>query len=74
MKYVDDILKATGEKILQGFIKAEPYKLSKDVCNYCDYSELCNFNSKIDKQRSIDIDDNAEILKQIKEHKTGLNF
>lgn len=74
MKYVDDILQETGEKILQGFIKAEPYKLTKDICNYCDYSELCNFNAKIDKQRTIDIDDNEEILKQIKAHKTGWNF
>ena len=74
MKYVDDILQATGEKILQGFIKAEPYKLPKDVCNYCDYSELCNFNSKIDKRRVLEFDDNEEILKKIKAHKTGLNF
>jgi len=74
MKYVDDILQETGEKILQGFIKAEPFDAKYSPCDFCDYNELCNFNSKIDKRRTSELDDNEEILKQIKARKTGLNF
>ena len=74
MKYVDDILQETGEKILQGFIKAEPFDAKYSPCDFCDYNELCNFNSKIDKRRVSELDDNEEILKQIKARKTGLNF
>ena len=75
MKFVDDILEETGKNILQGMIKALPFQSKKiDACKFCDYSELCDFNSKTDNCRTPDLDDNEKILEQIKNHKTGLNF
>ena len=75
MKFVDDILEETGKNILQGMIKALPFQSKKiDACKFCDYSELCDFNSKTDNCRTPDLDDNEKILEQIKKHKTGLNF
>ena len=75
MSYIDDILKETGERILNGFIKTKPFQIGNyDTCNFCAYTELCNFNSKTDRHRLSALSDNKEILKRIKEHKTGLNF
>lgn len=75
LEFADKILKKTSEKILQGMIKAEPFQSSKiDACRFCDYSELCDFNSKIDKGRSPTLDDNEKIFERMRNHETGLNF
>ena len=75
MKYVDDVLKETGEKILQGMIDAYPFRSNEiDPCKYCDFNELCNFNSKIDNFRTSTLDDNEKIFAEMKNQDTGLNF
>ena len=48
LSYVDYILRDTGREILDGVIKASPYRRrdQKDVtaCTYCAYKELCGFD------------------------------
>lgn len=51
LSYVDYILRDTGREILDGVIKASPYRLrdQKDTnaCTYCAYRELCGFDPEL---------------------------
>lgn len=67
--YAEKILNTTAEKILNGCIEIKPAKFSKDddVCKYCLYSALCNFDRAINETTEpIKITD-KEIISAMKE-------
>lgn len=44
-KYINSILTRLGNEILQGTVKALPYKRKKQTaCDYCTYSAICQFD------------------------------
>ena len=52
LSYVDYILRDTGKQILEGQIKAKPYRVIKNnqeykACNYCAYRDLCGFDPEL---------------------------
>lgn len=52
LSYVDYILRDTGRKILDGEIKASPYRILKNSqeykpCSYCAYRDLCGFDPEL---------------------------
>lgn len=67
LDFVDDIIRNTAKKILNGEIQAEPFQYKKiDACRFCGYTEICDFNQKIDKAKVPDLVDNEKILEQMK--------
>ncbi len=71
IKFIEEILRKTGEKILQGDIQIKPFKgKSVDACKYCAYNELCRKSDGADK--IAELDDN-KILADMEKLKTGLD-
>ena len=71
IKFVEEILRKTGEKILQGDIRVKPFKgKTTDACKYCAYGELCGKSDGAEK--IAELDDN-KILADMEKLKTGLD-
>ena len=65
LKFLEEKLQSTGEKILQGNIAVNPVKTPKnDACKYCLYGELCGFKS--DKISNVEYLDDNKILEKMK--------
>ncbi len=74
MKFVEEVLKMTGNHILQGNISAKPFKSKKtDACKYCAYGEMCGFTAKSDGSDTISELDDNKILEKMANLETGLN-
>ncbi len=69
LKYMEWMLKDTGNKILAGEINIRPYKGKEKACKYCHYQAVCRF----DRLRSADMINkpqkyaDAEIFKLMQE-------
>ena len=53
LKYIEWMLKDTGEKIMAGEINIRPYKGSETACKYCNYQAVCRFDKADDAVRSL---------------------
>ena len=66
MKFVEEKLKKTGQKILSGNIAIKPLKTkNNDACKYCVYNEVCRLDKKLNVETKQTIDDN-EILENMR--------
>ncbi|SFT46972.1 DNA helicase/exodeoxyribonuclease V, subunit B [Selenomonas sp. GACV-9] len=67
LAYVDYILRDTGREILDGVIKASPYRLreqkKRTACRYCLYKDVCGFNPELPgcEYREIGCSDEAQM-------------
>ena len=50
---VKDNIKKTGEGIINGYIKVNPFKLSQPHCRYCKYSSICAVDLGVDEVRRL---------------------
>ncbi|MBO4377106.1 MAG: exodeoxyribonuclease V subunit gamma [Lachnospiraceae bacterium] len=67
--YVNKKIKETGDKILAGEIKLDPYMYrDMDACKYCDYKGVCGFDCNIPgfEKRKLDKLEDAEAMELIK--------
>lgn len=50
LAYVEQLLQGTGERILAGEIRPEPYRdaKGKTPCTYCQYHALCGFDAQLE--------------------------
>ena len=49
LNYLEKSLKSAGKRIIGGEIAVKPYKndsKGKNICDYCNYSEVCGFENK----------------------------
>lgn len=66
LKFAEEMIRRTGEKILTGNIEVKPVKTPKtDACKYCVYGEICGFKS--DKISNVEYLDDNKILEKMKE-------
>lgn len=70
LAYVEQLLQRTGERIMAGEIKAQPYRdaKGKTPCTYCQYHALCGFDAQLEgfgyqhvqQQKDIEFMENIE--------------
>lgn len=64
-KLVKDSLKQIGKSMKTGDISASPIGGRIDSCCYCNFKEICKFDSKTDKKRKPIEFKNSEVLKKL---------
>lgn len=68
-KYVSDLIKQYGCRILDGDTAIAPYKLGdKKGCSYCEYAAVCGFDARLEGNcyRKLDKKSSTEIWEELK--------
>ena len=73
--YVNDKIKEIGQKILEGDVQVNPYKIKRTACDYCSYRGICGFDERISgyRYRKLPLFHDDQLWKLLKGEETDGN-